>query len=282
MVYANSIQDSNGSPYGLGKAAGRHRLEAASAQVGGRFVDVRLPNLFGEHGRPGYNSFVATFVAATIAGEAPSVVDRPVELLHAQGAAAALIEAVEGGAGRVDPRGTTLGVAQTLDVLHEFKASYDSGEIPDLCAPWRVDLFNTYRAALFPTAYPIGLTPHSDPRGRFVETLRSRGGQGQSSFSTTVPGITRGEHYHLRKIERFSVIGGEATISLRRMFTDEVIDFPVTGDRPCAVDMPTGWVHNITNTGTDLLHTFFWSHELFDPADPDTYPERVRPLPTEA
>lgn len=278
IVYANSIQDGNGTAYGRGKGAARERLTDLAEAIGGHLVDVRLPNLFGEHGRPQYNSFVATFVYAVAAGEQPTVADRPVELLHAQGAAAQLTAALTTPEHRIDPRGTELGVAQVLELLHEFKASYDHGEIPDLAGPQRVALFNTYRAALFPAAYPIRLTPHADPRGRFVETIRCRGGAGQTSFSTTVPGITRGEHYHLRKIERFAVLSGTARISLRKMFSEEIVDFQVTGAEPVAIDMPVGWVHNITNTGTDTLYTQFWSHELFDPLDPDTFPEPVRPI----
>ena len=90
-----------------------------------------------------------------------------------------------------------------------------------------------------------------------------------------MPGVTRGEHYHLAKIERFAVVSGRATIALRRMFTDDVVDFAVSGDAPCAVDMPVGWAHNITNTGDDVLVTQFWSHELFRPEAPDTFPQSV-------
>ena len=275
MVYANSTQDGNGTAYGFGKAVARETLAAAVADVHGSLVDVRLPNIFGEHGRPHYNSFVATFIAAVRDGQEPQVVDRQVGLLHAQRAAQALMDGLKGPARRIDPEVTTVGVQEVLDLLHEFKASYDTGEIPDLSTPFRVDLFNSYRAALFPTHYPIRLVPHSDPRGTFVETVRCRGGEGQTSFSTTVPGVTRGEHYHLTKIERFTVIAGTARMSLRKMFTNEVIDFDVTGSSPAAVDMPVGWVHNITNTGEDVLLTQFWSHELFRPEAPDTFPEPV-------
>ncbi|MEI2777023.1 MAG: NAD-dependent epimerase/dehydratase family protein [Tetrasphaera sp.] len=282
IVYANSVQDGNGTPYGLGKRGAREILEGAAASGGGRLVDVRLPNLFGEHGRPNYNSFVATFVAAVRDGHDPQVADRPVGLLHAQGAAQALIDGLATDAHRIDPAVTTVGVQQVLDLLHDFKRSYDQGEFPDLSSQFRIELFNTYRAALFPDHYPIALAPHTDPRGTFVETVRCRGGEGQTSFSTTVPGITRGEHYHLSKIERFAVISGRARMSLRRMFSDEIVDFDVCGDQPAAIDMPVGWVHNITNTGTEVLLTQFWSHELFRPDAPDTFPERVRPHPQES
>lgn len=274
VVFANSIQDGNGTPYGSGKRHAAELLGSLRAE-GHTVVDVRLPNIFGEHGRPRYNSFVATFVHAVADGEAPEVADRPVELLHAQGAAQALLDGLTGDAQRLDPRGTEVGVREVLDLLVEFEASYATGEFPDLSTPFRVDLFNTYRAALFPRRYPIPLRPNTDARGTFVETVRCRGGESQSSFSTTVPGVTRGEHYHLSKIERFAVVQGTATIALRRMFHDEVVAFPVSGEAPCAVDMPVGWVHNITNTGEDVLVTQFWSHELFRPEAPDTFPHPV-------
>lgn len=277
VVYANSTQDGNGTPYGTGKQRAAGVLRDVAAHSGGRLVDVHLPNIFGEHGRPAYNSFVATFVRATIEGRSPQINDTEVELLHAQDAARVLVEALDTEQEHVDPRGTPVSVRDVWDVLAEFHRSYASGEIPDLGTPFRIDLFNTYRAALFPTHAPIPLTPHTDHRGHFVETVRCRGGQGQTSISTTVPGITRGEHYHLHKVERFAVVQGTATISLRKMFTDEVIDFRVTGDVPTAIDMPTGWVHNITNTGQDMLLTQFWAHELFRPDATDTFFEKVRP-----
>jgi UDP-2-acetamido-2,6-beta-L-arabino-hexul-4-ose reductase len=108
------------------------------------------------------------------------------------------------------------------------------------------------------------------------ETGRVHGGTGQSYFSSTSPGKTRGEHYHLRKVERFVVVQGDAEISLRRLFHDEVVTFRLSGDRPAMVDMPTMWVHNIRNVGeTDLL-TLFWSDQLLDPDNPDQFPELVK------
>ena len=108
-----------------------------------------------------------------------------------------------------------------------------------------------------------------------VETVRSHGGQGQTFVSTTGLGITRGEHFHLGKVERFVVLGGQARISLRRVCDNEIVSFDVSGDRPAVVDMPTMWVHNITNIGDSELTTLFWTHSLFDPEAPDTYWEPV-------
>ncbi|MDO8108511.1 NAD-dependent epimerase/dehydratase family protein [Isoptericola sp. b441] len=276
IVYANSIQSGNGTPYGNGKSEAARILADAAAAIGSAFVDVRLPNLYGEHGRPRYNSFVATFAHAVSHGETPQITDREVELLHVQDAAQALIDALATDDALVRPAGTTTTVSTVYTLLRDFAALYASGDIPPLEPGLATNLFNTMRAARFPELYPISLTPRSDPRGTLTEVVRNHGGQGQTFISTTKPGITRGEHFHLRKVERFAVVGGEATISLRKVLTDEVVSFEVTGDAPVAVDMPTMWVHNITNTGSDELTTIFWANELFNPEDPDTYPEPVQ------
>ena len=152
---------------------------------------------------------------------------------------------------------------------------YATGEIPDLADAFDRDLFNTYRSYTVEAQTPIRLTRHADSRGSFFEIIRSHGGPGQSSFSTTVPGITRGDHYHRRKVERFTVLAGQATISVRRLFTDKVLEFTVTGDEPVAVDMPTMWSHNITNTGDQVLYTSFWTNDIFNPSHPDTIAEEV-------
>lgn len=277
VVYANSVQAGNGTPYGTGKKRAGDTIRRTVERIGGQFVDVVLPNIFGEHGRPQYNSFVATFVHAAIRGDTPGINDNHVGLLHAQDAAQTLLDGLTTQGTSLNPPPEEHGVRDVWDLLQEFHTSYvPTGEIPDLSSKFRVDLFNTYRSALFPDHYPITLVPHADHRGVFVETVRCRGGEGQTSISTTVPGVTRGEHYHLSKVERFAVIHGRGTIELRRMFTDEVLTFELRGDDPMAIDMPVGWVHNITNTGDNLLLTQFWSHEFFRPDAPDTFSEPVR------
>lgn len=275
LVFANSIQSDGDSPYGAGKGEASRVLAAAAADLGSPYVDVRLPNLFGEHGRPRYNSFVATFVDAVIGGRTPQVTDRPVALLHAQGAAQALLDALTSTASRVDPPGHPTSVQEVLSSLGDLDVLYSSGDIPPLLTALDRDLFNTLRAARFAQDGPIPLSPRVDDRGRLVETVRAHGGQGQTFVSTTRPGVTRGEHFHLHKIERFVVLAGRARIRLRRLFTDDVVSFDVTGDAPVAIDMPTMWAHDITNTGSTELTTLFWTNELFDPAAPDTYPEKV-------
>ncbi|HSN12761.1 MAG TPA: NAD-dependent epimerase/dehydratase family protein [Propionibacteriaceae bacterium] len=277
VVYANSIQVGNGSPYAIGKAGAADVLGEACAGWGSAFTDVRLPNLFGEHGRSSYNSFVATFAAAAVRGETPSVADRPIGLLHAQQAAQALLDGLNG-SGVVEPLAHPTSVGEVWDTFAEFRSVYSGADVPDVTDPFRLDLFNTYRAAMFPLGYPQPLVPRSDQRGRLVESIRSHGAGGQVFVSTTNEGFTRGEHFHLRKIERFVVLAGRAEIALRRELTDEVVSFVVSGDEPVAVDMPTMWTHNITALGGEAT-TLFWTNELYDPEAPDTYWEDVRPKP---
>ncbi|WP_322920498.1 polysaccharide biosynthesis C-terminal domain-containing protein [Nocardioides renjunii] len=279
VVFANSIQVGNGTAYAEGKAGAADVLRGVATRTGGRFVDVRLPNLFGEHGRPGYNSFVATFVDRVISNDRPDIADRPIELLHAQGAAQALLDALEPTSPEtVQPSAHPTSVQQVWDLLERFHATYvPSADVPAMADDFERDLFNTYRAALFPDHYPLALTPRSDARGRLVETVRSHGQGGQTFVSTTVPGVTRGIHYHLHKIERFVVLDGEAVIRLRRMFHDEVVELPVSGKEPVVVDMPTMWSHDITNVGEGVLTTLFWTDSLFHPDAPDTIHEPVVP-----
>lgn len=278
LIYANSIQAGNGTPYGTGKQAASEVLAEAARRWDTSFVDVLLPNLFGEHGRPGYNSFVATFVARIIDGDAPTIDDRPINLLHAQPAAQVFIDALDGPTRVARPEGTPTSVQRVWDLLSGFHRTYsESGQIPALADAFEIALFNTYRAALFPHQYPISLTKHSDDRGWLVEVARWSSGQGQTFVSSTNPGFTRGEHYHLRKIERFVVVQGQARIALRKVDTDETVVFDVSGDAPQIIDMPIGWIHNITNTGDEHVITQFWVNETFDPDDPDTFWEPVTP-----
>lgn len=272
VVYANSTQSLTGSEYGEAKLEAAAILRSAAERAGAEFVDVVLPNLFGEHGRPFYNSVTATFAHVVAEGGVPEVDgDRLLTLVHAQDAADALL-----GVGDLSAAEHRLTVTELRDILVEYGRLYRNGEIPDIAQRFQLNLFNTYRSYTFPAAARIGLVRHADARGSFFEVTRTHGGTGQSSFSTSEPNVTRGEHYHRRKIERFTVLMGSARIALRRLFGDEVIEFHADGDNPVAIDMPTMWVHNITNIGEGVLYLALWTNDIFDPDVPDTIPEAVR------
>lgn len=276
VVFANSVQAELSNPYGRGKAQASRMLAKACAETGAHFADLLLPNLFGEHGRPGYNSFVATFAHEVVAGRTPAVTgDREIELLHAQDAAAALIDAA-GNDERTVVRGDAVRISAVLSALQEFHEVYGNrGEIPDVSDRFRLNLFNTYRAVVFGDGRGAAPKVHSDARGDLFEVVRSHGGTGMAYASTTKPRQKRGEHYHLRKIERFVVVSGEAEIELRRLLHDEVVTVKVSGDAPVFVDMPTLWVHNIRNVGESDLLTLFWADQLLDPANPDQFTETI-------
>lgn len=272
IVYANSTHAGTDTPYGRSKA----RAAEILVGLGGRFTDLVLPHIFGEGARPRYNNVTATFIEAVIAGQRPEVnPEGRVALLHAGEAAEAAIEAVlSGHSGRLASAPRPMGVPALLDRLAEFHANYSANIFPDLRDPFDVALFNSYRAALYPAGFPRPLKLNTDARGTLFEAVKGGGG-GQTFLSWTEPGITRGEHFHLAKVERFLVLEGTARIRIRRVPGGPVWNYDVSGETPAPVDMPTLHTHNITNTGDRPLLTLFWTHDLFDPAAPDTYADPV-------
>ena len=174
------------------------------------------------------------------------------------------------------PHTSEIKVSALLQKLTTFKETYfDQGIIPNLDTPFDRNLFNTFLCYIdHKSFFPFKLKPNTDDRGSFVEIIKLSSG-GQVSFSNTVPGITRGNHFHTRKAERFAVIKGKARIEFRRIGTDTIYTYDLDGSQPSFVDMPVWHTHNITNTGTDELYTIFWINEHFDANDTDTYFEKV-------
>ena len=273
IVNANSIHSHGDTAFGRSKAEASAILRTGCVEAGHTYSDVVLPNVFGEHGRPFYNSFVATFCHQLANGEEPRIdVDREFTLVHAQEAVAELLAAAESRAcGVVEVAGPLRSVSEVLARLREISDLYSDGQLPNLANSFTRDLFNTYRSFTFPHKWPFMPVRHMDDRGDLVEAVRADGGETQVFFSTTQPGKTRGNHFHLRKVERFLVLRGEAVIRLRRMFTNEVVEFRVGGSQPAVLDMPTLWTHSITNVGKGELLTLFYADDKYDPDDPDTY-----------
>ncbi len=278
VIYANTVKAADPGPYGESKAGAAERLEAFANERGTRFADVLFPHLYGEFGRPHYNSGVTTFAHQLVRGEESTVNEGELELLHIQDACALIVELVESmpaGVSQHRPAGRKISVPDVYALMERLADYAVRGTIPEIHDDeFELRLFNTIRSQMWPDAYPFALTKHADRRGAFFEVVRAWG-RGQTSISTTVPGVIRGEHYHFDKVERFAVISGEAMIRVRRLFTDEVVEFPVSGDEPCFIDMPPLCTHDITNTGTSELVTMFWSHDHFDPDKADTWPMPV-------
>ena len=272
IVYANTIHASKDTVYGRSK---RRAGQALSAFASG-YTDLVLPHIFGECARPRYNNVTATLVEALWAGEEVEVnPDGEVALLHAGAAAQAAIDAgLGGGSGQVRPEPRAMRVPDLYDLLRSFRKGLEANIYPDLSDPFVCALYNSFRAASYPDHWPRPLKLNSDARGTLFEAVKGGGG-GQTFASWTEPGVTRGDHFHLDKVERFLVLQGEAIIRIRRVLHDEVWEYRVTGETPSAVDMPTLHTHSIENVGEGPLLTLFWTHEMFDPSRPDTYADPV-------
>lgn len=280
VLISSSTQEERENIYGASKREGREGLAAWAARTGNPFTGMIIPNVFGPFGHPFYNSVVATFCHQLSRGETPKIeVDGHLKLIYVGELVAAMVEAIHAGtnAPALHVHHTAEAkVSELLATLQHYRAVYqDRGEFPALATSFERQLFNTYRCYMdLATYFPRPFVQHTDARGAFVEIAR-HGIPGQTSFSTTVPGITRGNHYHTRKIERFAVIKGQATIQLRRVGTPDVLTFHLDGNTPAYVDMPIWYTHNITNVGPDTLYTIFWIDEPYNPEDPDTYFENV-------
>lgn len=272
IVYSNSIHSSRDSHYGRSKRIAGEIL----AQLGGSYTDLVLPHVFGECARPHYNNVTATLIDALLSGRTPDInTHGQVSLLHAGVAAEAAISAVVNGqTGRLHPVACDMAVSELFEILKGFHESYCQNTYPDLSESFTVALFNTYRAALYPSRLSNTMRLNSDSRGLLFEAVKGGGG-GQTFLSTTKPGATRGDHFHLRKVERFLVIQGTALIRIRKVLGDEVLEYHVSGDTPTSVEMPTLHTHSIVNAGSNNLLTLFWCHELFDPENTDTFADRV-------
>lgn len=272
IVYANSTHAASDTPYGRSKQLAGEILAGNVT----RFTNLVLPHIFGECAKPFYNNVTATLIRQILTGEQPTVnPDGQVQLLYAGDAAQAAIDAVtQGKTGDITPQPKPVGIPDLLEKLQSFHKSYQENIYPDVRDPFDLALFNSYRADSYPNGWPRPLTLHTDARGTLFEAVKGGGG-GQTFLSTTVPGITRGDHFHLHKLERFLVIQGEAIIRVRKVHSDEVWAYRVSGAAPAPVDMPTLHTHSIENIGQEPLLTLFWTHDLFDPQNPDTFADKV-------
>ena len=278
LFFSSSLQEDSYSLYGKAKKEARIEYEKLSKELGFKFYFLKIPNVYGPFCKPNYNSFIATFSYKLIKNETPTIIqDNKVVLIFINDLIDSILQLLEDHSPKISSDVLQeFKVSDVLKKLMSFKQQYlEKGEFPEQKTSFDLNLFNTFRSYIdLKTFYPKKHILHSDKRGFFSELSRS-GSKGQSSFSTTKPQITRGNHFHTRKIERFSVIKGKARIQLRKYMTDETISFELDGKTPSFVDMPVWYTHNITNIGEDELLTFFWINEPYDENDPDTYMENV-------
>jgi UDP-2-acetamido-2,6-beta-L-arabino-hexul-4-ose reductase len=283
ILFSSSTQEERDNLYGKSKRDGRLLFEQWAKRNDGRFTGFVIPNVFGPFGNPYYNSVVATFCYQLTHNEQPKIaIDANLQLIYVQELVEHFYNKIITPANSPEPERFEVPytsenkVSDILKMLEIYKDTYfDKFFLPELNSRFEINLFNTFRSYMDHSArYPVFLKKNIDQRGAFVETIKTAVG-GQFSFSTTVPGITRGNHFHTRKIERFIVIKGKATIELRRIGTTDVLHFELNGDQPSFVDMPVWYSHNIKNVGDEELTTLFWINEFYNPDDPDTYFENV-------
>ena len=287
ILFSSSTQEERDNLYGKSKKEGRKLLERWADKNDSQFTGLIIPNVYGPFGHPYYNSVVATFCHQLTHNEQPSIeVDGDLKLIYVGELVNQMIEIIE--QVHKDHKNDVvineillehtaeIKVSTLLKLIEDYKHNYfEKSEIPDLNSTFKKNLWNTFLCYIdHASFFPFHLKFNTDKRGSFVETAKLNSG-GQVSFSTTVPGITRGNHYHTRKAERFIVIKGKARIELRRIGTDEVLSFELNGNSPSFVDMPVWYTHNITNIGEEELYTIFWINEHYDAKDPDTYFEKV-------
>ena len=280
IILSSSIQAELDNSYGISKRRAEEVLQRYAENTGAECVVYRFKNLFGKWCRPDYNSVTATF-CHNIASNLPIQISDPeneIELTHIDDVVDAFIAELEQGspgfrfAQPLPSRRITLG--ELAEKIRSFREIRTSLNLPDFRDAFERALYGTYLSYLNDKEFEYGLDMKSDERGSLAEFLKSPS-MGQIFVSRTKPGVTRGDHFHHTKTEKFLVLQGEAVIRFRHIDSDQVLEYRVRGEDYRVLDIPPGYTHSIENVGQDELVTLFWASEMFDPKKPDTYFEKV-------
>lgn len=279
LLLASSTQAALDNPYGRSKLAAEDTVRSYGAATGAPVHIFRLPNVFGKWCKPNYNSAVATF-CHNIARSLPIQVNdpaAPVTLVYVDSVIERFVQLMDGADAAVDADGFTTVAPQYSTTVGElarqiqaFKSSRATLMTERVGAGLVRALYATYVSYLPVELFAYTVPQRADPRGVFVEMLKTPDA-GQFSYFTTYPGITRGGHYHHSKTEKFLVIKGQARFKFRHMHTGQVHEMVTTGDKPEVVETVPGWTHDITNIGKDEMVVMLWANEVFDRARPDTF-----------
>jgi UDP-2-acetamido-2,6-beta-L-arabino-hexul-4-ose reductase len=277
VMLASSIQAELDNPYGVSKKAGEDLLFSYGKEVGADVLVYRFPNVFGKWCRPNYNSAVATF-CHNVAHDLPiQVNDRSVNmtLVYIDDVVKELISALEGKPYRLGefcsvPVEHRITLGEIVDLIYSFKESRKNLLVPDLSDAFAKKLYSTYLSYLPVDGFSYSLTMNVDERGSFTEFLKSPD-RGQVSINISKPGITKGQHWHHTKNEKFLVVSGKGVIRFRKIDEEKVYEYFVSGDKLEVVDIPVGYTHNIENLGDTDMVTVMWVNEIFDPQRPDTF-----------
>lgn len=277
ILISSSIQASLDNPYGRSKKAGEDLLFSYGKETGAKVLVYRFPNVFGKWCKPNYNSAVATF-CHNIARDLPIHVKDPsimMKLVYIDDVVEELIKALDGKETKegdfcevLVTYSATLG--EIVALIQSFKESRKTLAVPNMGSIFEKKLYSTYLSYLPENQFSYPLKMNVDHRGSFTEIIRTID-RGQFSVNISKPGITKGNHWHHTKNEKFLVVSGKGLIRFRKVDTEEIIEYPVSGEQMEVVDIPTGYTHNIINIGDVDLVTFMWANEAFDPEKPDTY-----------
>jgi len=277
VMISSSTQAELDNPYGESKKAGEDLLFDYSKETGAKVLIYRFPNVFGKWCRPNYNSAVATF-CHNIAHELPITVNDPsvvMKLVYIDDVVEELINALEGKENKNGdfcevPVVHTITLGEIVDLIKSFKRSREERSIPDMADTFTKKLYSTYLSYLPEDQFSYELKMNVDNRGSFTEFIKTPD-RGQISVNISKPSITKGNHWHHTKNEKFLVVSGKGVIRFRKIDSDEVLEYFVSGDKMEVVDIPTGYTHNIENLGDTDMVTIMWANEPFDPEKPDTY-----------
>ena len=278
VVCSSSTQAERDNPYGRSKKAAEDLLLTHAAACGARVMIYRLPNVFGKWCRPNYNSAVATF-CHNIARDLPiqlNPTDPEITLCYIDDLVNEFIAALEGKEHRRPdgfcfvPQGYTVRLYHIAALLQSFRRSRLELSIPDMAEPFTRKLYSTYLSYLPSDQFSYPLKMNVDARGSFTEFIKTAD-RGQVSVNISRPGITKGNHWHHSKNEKFMVVSGTGLIQFRRIDGEELLEYHVSGEKLEVVDIPPGYTHNIINLGHTDMVTIMWANEAFDPERPDTY-----------
>ena len=280
LVLASSTQAERDNPYGRSKLAAEGSVQALAEETDNPCVIFRLPGVFGKWCKPNYNSVVATF-CHNIACDLPIQISDPaasLRLVYVDDVVTALLSALDaplsGGVQvKVEPEYTTT-LGELANQIRAFGDCRSTLMTERVGTGFVRALYATYVSYLPSEKFSYQVTQHADPRGVFVEMLKTTD-SGQFSYFTAHPGITRGGHYHHTKTEKFLVIKGEALFRFRHLLTNELVELRTSGNTPQVVDTIPGWTHDITNLGDDEMVVMLWANENFDREKPDTVASKV-------
>lgn len=277
VMISSSIQAELDNPYGVSKKAGEDLLLEYGRETGSDVLIYRFPNVFGKWCRPNYNSAVATF-CHNVAHDLPiQVNDRSVNmtLVYIDDVVKELIAALEGNPNKSGefckvPVEHKITLGEIVDLIYSFKESRKNLLVADLSDPFTKKLYSTYLSYLPEDQFSYPLKMNVDERGSFTEFLKSND-RGQVSVNISKPGITKGQHWHHTKNEKFLVVSGKGVIRFRKIDEEKTYEYFVSGEKLEVVDIPVGYTHNIENLGETDMVTVMWVNEVFDPERPDTY-----------